>query len=39
VRWNVAIRLGEPPIKSLTQKGVQDDSNHRKKPLAFQNYV
>lgn len=28
VCWNVAIRLGEPPIKSPTQKGVQDDSNH-----------
>lgn len=35
VCWNVAIRLGEPPIKSPTQKGVQDDSNHRKRPLAF----
>ena len=39
VCWNVAIRLGEPPIKSLTQKGVQDDSNRRKKPLAFHSYV
>ena len=36
VSWNVAIRLGEPLIKSLTQKGVQDDSSHQKKPLAFQ---
>ena len=34
--WNVAIRLGEPPIKSPTQKGVQDNSNYRKRPLAFQ---
>ena len=36
VRWNVAIWLGEPLIKSPTQKGVQDDSNRRKRPLAFQ---